>query len=402
MTQGPAAALVERRKAGDMLPDPAQDSAVRSLQRLFEELHDYRPGGSTGWKARFGLEPKRQAPPSGLYFHGPVGVGKSMLMDLFFVTAPVARKRRVHFHAFMQEVQERAHRLRRSKQSGDPIPAIADAVTDEAWLLCFDEFQVTDIADAMILGRLFQALFERGVVAVATSNVRPDELYRDGLQRELFLPFIEIIKQKCEVLEVNGGRDYRLARLKGRPVYHVPADAAAETALEQAFADLTDDATGHPVDLKVRGRKLQVPRAAKGVAWFSFRDLCEKPLGPSDFLTLAATFHTVIVSGIPRLSPERRNEARRFVTLVDALYEHHVNLICSAEAEPQAIYPEGRQAFEFQRTVSRLMEMQSEQYIAQPHASPVPAFRGPQDDARQDGGQQDGDRAPVAGTKELR
>ena len=373
MTEGPIAALAERRRAGDMLPDAAQDVAVSRLQRLYDDLASYRPGGSTGWRARLGLEPKRQEPPKGLYFHGPVGVGKSMVMDLFFVTAPVARKRRVHFHAFMQEVQERAHRLRRGKHSGDPIPAIADAVTDQAWLLCFDEFQVTDIADAMILGRLFAALFERGVVVVATSNVRPDDLYKEGLQRELFLPFIELIKQRTEVLEVNGGRDYRLARLKGQRVYHVPADAAADAALQKAFADLTDNAPGHPCELKVRGRKLHVPRAAKGVAWCSFSDLCEKPLGPADFLALARSFHTVIVSGIPRLRPEQRNEARRFVTLVDALYEHRVNLICSAEAEPQALYPEGKQAFEFQRTVSRLMEMQAEDYLAGQHVRPAEA-----------------------------
>ncbi len=350
-----------------MLPDAAQDAATARMQRLYDELQDYQPGGSSGWRARLGFARRRPEPPRGLYMHGPVGVGKSMLMDLFFVTAPVARKRRVHFHEFMQEVHDRAHRLRRGGAAGDPIPAIADAVTDNAWLLCFDEFAVDNIADAMILGRLFTALFERGVVVIATSNVRPDDLYKDGLQRELFLPFIDLLKERCEVLAVDGGRDYRLSRLKGRPVFHVPAGPEAEAALASAFADLTDEAPGHPVEIKLKGRRLHVPRAAKGVAWFAFPDLCEKPLGPADFLAIARQFHTVLISGIPRLQPEQRNEARRFVTLIDALYEHRVNLICSADAPPQALYPEGTGAFEFQRTASRLMEMQAEDYMAQPH-----------------------------------
>ncbi|MFN4087971.1 MAG: cell division protein ZapE [Alphaproteobacteria bacterium] len=368
MTSGPVAALAERRKAGDMRPDAAQEVAARHLQRLHDELGRYQPGGSTGWRARLGLDRPRLEPPRGLYMHGPVGVGKSMLMDLFFVTAPVARKRRVHFHEFLQEVHERGHTLRRGGRGGDPLPAIADAVTQDAWLLCFDEFQVDNITDAMILGRLFEALFARGVVVVATSNVEPRNLYRDGLQRESFLPFIAMIERRCEVVGVDGGTDYRLARLKGHPTYHVPADAAAEAALDHAFAALTDDAPARPAELRLKGRRLAIPRAARGVARFAFADLCDRPLGPADFLAIAKAFHTVIVSGIPRLQPDHRDQARRFVTLIDALYEHRVNLVCSAEAPPHELYPQGRGAFEFQRTVSRLMEMQAEDYIAQPHA----------------------------------
>src|SRR5690606_8367421 len=263
---------------------------------------------------------------------------------------------------------ERSHRLRRSGKGGDPMSVIADAVTEDAWLLCFDEFQVDNITDAMILGRLFEALFVRGVVVVATSNVEPRNLYREGLQRENFLPFIDLIEQRCEVVAVDGGRDYRLARLKGKPTYHVPPGPKADAALAEAFDALTDGAPARPLELKLKGRKLAVPVAARGVARFDFPDLCDRPLGPADFLAIAKTFHTVIVANIPRLQPEHRDQARRFVTLIDALYEHRVNLYCSAEALPDALYPQGQGAFQFQRTASRLMEMQAEDYIAQPHA----------------------------------
>jgi len=369
MTDGPLALWHERVRAGDVKPDPAQQRAAARLQRLHDALRDYRPperGG--GWKARLGLGRRRRAEaPPGLYLFGPVGRGKSMLMDLFFSTAPVARKRRVHFHAFMQEIHDRAHRLRRDGGSGDPVLPIARAVADQASLLCFDEFQVDNIADAMILGRLFEALFANGVVIVATSNVAPDDLYKDGLQRELFMPFVTLIKEKLDPCELDGGVDHRLARLRGRPVYHVPADAAAEAALDAAFADLADGAPTHAMDLVAKGRKLHVSRTARGVARFGFDELCRRPLGAADYLAIATHFHTVVLSGIPRLSPAERNEARRFVTLIDALYEHRVNLIASASAPPSELYPHGAGSFEFRRTESRLIEMQAQDYIERPH-----------------------------------
>jgi cell division protein ZapE len=361
---GPLARYRARLQAGELMPDAMQRLAVDKLQSLWRALQNYKPNnGVHGWRARLGLTFEHEQPPLGLYIFGGVGRGKSMLMDMFFATAPVARKRRVHFYAFMLEVHERIH-ARRAKK-GDPIGPVADAIAKEATLLCFDEFHVTDIADAMILGRLFAALFDAGVVVVATSNRAPDDLYKDGLQRERFLPFIDLFKQKLDILELDGGRDYRLARFAGRQVYFTPADDNAYRALERAFADLTDNASAGSATLLVQGRFVIVPRAAKGVAWFSFAELCEKPLGAADYLALCGNFHTVIVENIPKLGPDRRNEAKRFNIFIDTLYEAHGNLICSAAAPPQELYTEGDGAFEFQRTVSRLIEMQSEDYIAQ-------------------------------------
>jgi cell division protein ZapE len=368
MTQGPVEALRAHRRAGQLKVDSAQALAAEKLQILHNALQGYRAqAGKRGWKARFGLQRSRGMPPLGLYIAGPVGRGKSMLMDIFFETAPVAEKRRVHFHAFMQEVHGRAHALRQQGMAEDPVPLIARQVAASATLLCFDEFQVDNIADAMILGRLFQQLFDLGVVVVATSNTPPDQLYKDGLQRELFLPFIALIKDRLDLLELDGGIDHRLARLRGRPVYHVPADAAAERALDQAFADLTDGAKGQPQSIEVKERRVRVPLAARGVARFSFPELCEEPLGPADYLAIATHFHTLIVDRIPKLSPQQRNAARRFITLIDALYEHRVNLICSAEAEPKALYGAGDGARMFLRTASRLVEMQAQDYFDSPH-----------------------------------
>ena len=354
------------RQRGLLQPDPAQQLAIERMQSLYRALLHYRPEtGLRGWLARFGLADNgggSQA-PVGLYLCGPVGRGKSMLMDLFFRSVPNSRKRRVHFHAFMLEVHDRIERERRA-QTDRPIAKVAHDLAGEAALLCFDEFQVDDIADAMILERLFRAVFDAGVVVVATSNRAPDELYEHGLQRERFLPFIALLKQKLYVLELDSGRDYRLARLHGKPVYHHPLDKAAHDALEHAFAELTDGALGARATLTVKGRPLVIPRVARGVAWFSFEDLCANPLGAADYLAIAERFGAVIVEGIPRLLPQQRDEARRFNILIDTLYEARTLLIASAEAPPEEIYAAGDGTFEFRRTVSRLIEMQSEEYIA--------------------------------------
>ncbi|HEV2303828.1 MAG TPA: cell division protein ZapE, partial [Stellaceae bacterium] len=345
--------------------DSAQQLAVEKLQSLSRALADYHPeSGRSGWLARFGLgeEPGAHA-PHGLYLCGPVGRGKSMLMDLFFAAAPVAKKRRLHFHAFMLEAHDAIERQRRGR-AAEPIAAVARDIAAAATLLCFDEFQVNDIADAMILERLFSSLFEAGVVVVATANRPPDELYPGGLQRERFLHFVALVEQKLDVLALDSGRDYRLARLRGRRVYHCPLDAAAHRALEEAFAELTDGAAGEPLTLTVKARPLRVPRAAKNVAWFGFAELCERPLAAVDYLAIAERFAALVVDGIPRLPPQRRDAARRFHILVDVLYEARTLLVASAEATPQEIYPSGDGNFEFARTVSRLVEMQSEDYIA--------------------------------------
>ena len=365
---GPMAGYEALLASGELAPDPAQQSAAAKLQWLHDELDGYAPPvESTSWTARLGFTRKTSGEaPRGLYIHGPVGRGKSMLMDLFFAHANVERKRRIHFHEFMQEAHQLIHEWRQTNKvskTAEPIRPTARRLADQAWLLCFDEFEVRDIADAMIVSRLFTAMFALGVVVVATSNRQPDDLYKDGLQRDLFLPFIDMVKRRLEVFHLSAGTDYRLDKLRGLTVYHVPDGAAADAELDATFASLTDGAAGREEAIEFRGRRIRVPLAANGVARFAFGDVCGLPLGPGDFLAIAARYRTVMISGIPVLHGGRRDEARRFMTLVDALYDAHVNLVASAEAPPERLYDGADWGFEFDRTVSRLMEMQSVEYI---------------------------------------
>lgn len=351
--------------------DPAQELAAEKLELLHNRLKAYKPDEASVWRTLFrrGREPA----PQGIYLFGGVGRGKSMLMDLFYETTGFSPKRRVHFHAFMLEVHESIHRWRGLDESerqaegmegDDPIPPLARQIASQAMLLCFDEFQVTDVADAMILGRLFENLFERGVVTVITSNRAPDTLYEGGLNRDLFLPFIETINTRLDVLHLASPNDYRLERIKGMPVYHVPLGRQSARELDECFTALTDLGEGEAAELDVQqGRSLHVPQAAKGVARFSFAELCGQPLGAADYLAIAAAYHTLILADIPQMGPERRNEAKRFVTLVDTLYDNGIKLICSAQVRPEELYEQGDGTFEFARTASRLIEMQSHDYF---------------------------------------
>ena len=372
LEDGPLPRYRAMQRAGTLTHDFAQELAAEKLQSLHHALTNYRPDQKSergGWRERLGLSRRREVEaPQGLYIFGPVGRGKSMLMDIFFATAPIAEKRRVHFHAFMLEVQETLHRWRQEMgKQDDVIGALADKIAGEATLLCFDEFHVTNIADAMILGRLFEALFERGVVVVATSNWAPDDLYAGGLQRDRFLPFIALIKDKLDVLELDAARDYRLQRIKDMRVYHYPLGDLAARHMREAFDRLSGGAEPRPDTIIVQERRLHVARQAEGVAWFDFEDLCARPLGAADYLAIATHFNTVLIDGVPRLSPDHRDQARRFVTLIDALYEHRTTTIIAAADAPERLYPAGDGSFDFARTVSRLNEMQSVDYLERPH-----------------------------------
>lgn len=342
-----------RREAGDIKPDAAQRPVVEKLDQLAAKLKDAAPSPGL-----FGLFKKAPPPPKGLYIHGEVGRGKTMVMDLFHAVAEVSPKRRVHFHAFMQEVHKRLH-LARQSHTQDAIAPVARAIAKDARLLCLDEMQVTDIADAMIVGRLFEGLLAHGTVIVTTSNLKPDDLYRNGLNRQLFLPFIKLIGERLDVVSLDSPTDYRLGRVKAHETFLAPLSAEADRRLQDLWVRLTDTERGEPKDIDVLGRKLHVPQAAHGCARFTFCDLCEKPLGPPDYLALAQAFQILFLEHIPALGPERRNEAKRFVLLIDTLYDGKVKLVATSAEPPESIYPAGDHAFEFGRTVSRLKEMQS-------------------------------------------
>ncbi|OYQ28858.1 cell division protein ZapE [Sandarakinorhabdus cyanobacteriorum] len=355
--------------AGELKPDPAQAAVARRLAALEADL--VCPAPAPGLLGRlFGKA--APVPPRGVYVWGGVGRGKSMLMDLFFAASAVSPKLRAHFHEFMADVHGRIHTAREAGET-DPLISVANAIAAEARLLCFDEMQVKDIADAAILSRLFTALMERGTAIVTTSNRPPQDLYLNGLNRHLFLPFIDLIGQRMDVITLDGPTDYRLQRLGGGATWHVPNGPEATAACSAAFFRLTDyppeDRAHVPsAELPVGGgRLLHVPKSLKGVAVFSFARLCRQPLGAADYLAIARHYHTLIIVGIPRLNPENRNEAIRFIHLIDALYERRVKLIAAADAEPADLYPAGDSSFEFERTVSRLMEMQSADYLALGH-----------------------------------
>jgi cell division protein ZapE len=354
--------------AGELRPDPVQRKVAERLDRCADDLEARPRRGSVLWRA-LGRRPE---PVRGVYLWGGVGRGKSMLMDMFFACVDGPKKRRVHFHEFMLEVHDRL-RVERSREVPDPVMPVADAIADEVKLLAFDEMIVTNSADAMILSRLFTRLMSHDVTVVATSNRAPDQLYLNGLNREHFLPFIDLLEQKLDVIALDGPTDYRLQRLGGFPTWYVPNGKAATEALSRAFFRLTDfpveDRAHVPSeDIAVPGgRTLHVPKSVKGVAVFSFKRLCGEARGAADYLAIARRYHTVILVGIPLFEPERRNEAARFKILIDTLYEHGVKLLAAADAEPEKLYPRGDDAFEFERTVSRLTEMRSADYLAKGH-----------------------------------
>ena len=351
--------------------DPLQIRVAEELDRLISEIRTKRlaaKSSALGWL--FGKRREAREPVRGLYIHGGVGRGKTMLMDMFFELVPVRRKRRAHFNDFMADVHDRIQRHREALKQGetkekDPVPPVARALADKAWVLCFDEFAVTDIADAMILSRLFSALFDHGVVVVATSNVAPDDLYKDGLNRGLFEPFIAVLNRNCEVLPLNGEKDYRQMKLSELPVYVTPLGETARQAMDAAWDAAVSGHEDAPRSIPVKGRQIRVPQANGRTARFSFDDLCAQPLAARDYLAIAEAFDTIFIDDIPVLRPDQRNEAKRLILLVDTLYDKGIRLFASAEAEPADLYPEGtgRERFEFERTASRLTEMRGKDWL---------------------------------------
>jgi cell division protein ZapE len=368
--------------SGAIEPDAAQAAAAEAFADLEARLSNYKPVRKQGLLGRLFAD-KNGPPPRGLYIHGEVGRGKTMLMDLFFQQSTVEHKRRAHFHEFMAEVHERIYGFRQNiargeMADGDVIGLTAQSIFDQAWLLCFDEFHVTDIADAMILGRLFTKLFELGTVVVATSNVAPDDLYKGGLNRALFLPFIAQISDHMDVLRLDARTDFRLEKLAGVKMWLVPANREADAALDRAWGRMTGNAPCKARDISIKGRVLRVPCSAHGVARFSFADICEKPLAASDYLRLAHDYHTLLIDRIPVMDYPERNAAKRFIALIDTLYDNAVKLMASAAADPVSLYiaTDGDEANEFKRTSSRLIEMSSESYLALPHGHKDSAASG--------------------------
>ncbi|WP_425416708.1 cell division protein ZapE [Oricola indica] len=357
---------------GKLDPDPAQEALASRFDALNDEIGSLRlasKSSSLGWL--FAKSAPKPGVVKGVYVHGSVGRGKTMLMDFFFAACPAKRKRRAHFNDFMADIHDRiaAHRAALKEgmvKENDPIGPVAKDVASEARVLCFDEFSVTDIADAMILSRLFTALFAQGVILVATSNVAPDDLYRDGLNRSLFLPFVDVLKEHTQIMSLDADRDYRLDRLSNSKLYVAPLGDGADKALDDVWGRLTGGVEAHREMIEVKGREIVIPAVAMGAARFSFADLCEKPLGARDYMAIARNYHTVFVENVPVLREGRRDEAKRFINLIDTLYDNRNRIVVSAEAEPQELYQAktGVEVFEFDRTASRLIEMRSEEWVA--------------------------------------
>ncbi len=348
---------------GNIAPDNAQELAVEKLQLLANRLAHYTPPQRTDFFSFF--TKRRGEVPKGLYIFGAVGRGKTMLMDLFFQTVPVEKKRRVHFHEFMADVHARLGVSRRESKD-DPVLMVANSIASETQLLCLDELFIVDIADATIVHRLFGALLQKGVVIVVTSNAHPQDLYKNGRNRDLFLPFIDLVEENMEVLQLEASRDFRLEHLSHGELYFTPVNAAAKVGMDEMWRKLTFGEASVEESLTVLGREVRVPAVSLGSARFGFADLFDKPLGPQDYLALARRYHTIFVDGIPIFTRERRNQSQRFITFIDTLYDHHTGLVISAEAEPDALYQaEGEAEFFFQRTASRLVEMRSPEYLSQ-------------------------------------